>query len=267
MSGWQSVAKKDFNDALRSRRLLTLVALFVLFIVGAEYLIVEVFNDGDVASIEAVLGSLIFPTLLLVPLIGLVTGYKSIAGERESGSHKLLLTLPHSRADVVVGKLLGRTALVFVAIVAGFLAGGVFALVFVGSFDVVPYLTFLALTLLYALAFVSLGIGISAATGSTSIAVMASFGVFVLFQFLWVFVIGLVQGELFSGQYTDVFGLLTQLSPLLSFSTAINIYLSGGEFFTDGAFYQQGWFALFVLVLWATVPITLGFLRFRSVDI
>jgi ABC-2 type transport system permease protein len=268
MSGWRSVARKDFSDAVRSRRLLSLVVVFVLFVVGSEYLIVEVLGDGSVSSIEAVLASLLFPTLVLVPLIGLVTGYKAVAGERETGSHKLLLSLPHSRADVVLGKLLGRSALVAVAVLAGFLAGGVFALVFVGgAFDVLPYLGFFAVTLLYAVTFVSLGVGISAATGSTSVAVLSSFGVFVLFQFLWTFVVNLVRSELFGGQSPDVFEALVRLSPLLSFTRVVEVYLADSSLFADAAFYQQAWFALLVLVLWATVPISLGYFRFRSVDL
>ncbi|MWG34314.1 ABC transporter permease subunit [Halomarina oriensis] len=265
MSGVRSVVKKDFNDALRSRRLLALVALFVLFIVGAEYLLVEVIG-GEVTSAEALVVSLLFPTMLLVPLIGLVTGYKAIAGERESGSHKLLLTLPHSRADVVLGKLIGRTAVVFVAILAGFLAGGVVAFALLGSYELTPFLVYLAITLLYALAFVSLGIGISASTGSTSVAVMASFGAFLLFQFLWSFLVGLVDDHLFPETNPEFLQAIAQFSPLSSYLTGINRFLNDGPV-PDLPYYQEGWFAVLVLVLWATVPVTVGYLRFRSVDI
>lgn len=264
MSGWQSVARKDFQDALRSRRLLTLVVVFVLFILGTEYLLVEVLGTG-VSSAEALVVGLITPTLILVPLIGLVTGYKSIAGERESGSHKLLLTLPHSRADVVIGKLLGRTAVVFVAILCGFVAGGLLAFVLIGGFEVTPFLVYFALTLLYAAAFVALGIGISAASGSTNVAVLASFGTFVFFQFVWVFVVGLIQSEWFPDSYPDLFEVLYRLSPLVSYGSSLGAFLDDAA--TATVFYEEGWFGLLVLVLWGVVPLGLGYLRFRSVDL
>ncbi|MFC5971968.1 ABC transporter permease subunit [Halomarina salina] len=267
MSGWQSVAKKDVQDAVRSRRLLALVALFVLFIVVGEYLIAEVFiPSGQEVTADNVLGSLIGATVLLVPLIGLVSGYKAIAGERESGSYKLLLTMPHSRRDVVLGKFLGRGAIVATAIVAGFVAGAVGVFVLAGSFDVVQYAVFFGITLLYALAFVGLGLGISAATGSTSIAVMAGFGAFAFFQFLWVFLVGLVNDELFPNSNPELLEALFRVSPLISYNRAISSYVSRAGA-GDAPFYQHGWFALLVLALWAVVPLTLGYLRFRSVDI
>ena len=264
MTGWQSVARKDFNDALRSRRLLALVAVFVLFVVGTEYLLVEVLA-GDITSAEALVASLIGPTLLFVPLIGLVTGYKSIAGERETGSHRLLLTLPHSRADVVLGKLLGRSVVVGIAIVVGFLAGGLLAFALIGGYEVTPFLVYLLVTLLYATAFVALGVGISASTGSTSVAIVASFGAFVLFQFLWQFVVGLVRTELFPNASPAVFEVLTRLSPLISYGASLDVFVMGGP--GGEEVYQGGWFAVFVLVLWVVVPPALGYLRFRSVDL
>ncbi|MFC5971967.1 ABC transporter permease subunit [Halomarina salina] len=264
MSGWQSVARKDFNDALRSRRLLTLVVAFVLFVVGTEYLLVEVLG-GDVTSADALVGSLVGPTVVLVPLIGLVTGYRSIAGERETGSHKLLLSLPHSRRDVVLGKLLGRSLVVGVAIVAGFVAGGLLAFGLIGGYEVTPFVLYFLVTLLYATAFVALGVGISAVTGSTSVAVMASFGAFVLFQFLWLFVVGLVRTELFPNASAAVFEVTLRLSPLISYGVSLDAFVMGGA--GGPEFYQGGWFALFVLVCWVVVPPALGYLRFRSVDL
>ena len=266
MTGWRSVTRKEILDAVRSRRLLALVVVFVLFVVVGEYLIAEVFVPaGREVTADAVLGSLIGATVLFVPLIGLVSGYKAVAGERETGSYKLLLTLPHSRADVVVGKLLGRGAVVATAVTAGFLAGGVGVFVLAGSFDVVAYLTFYGLTLLYALAFLGLGVGISAATGSTSVAVGASFGTFVLFQFLWVFLVDLVNSQLFPNSQPEFLQAVLRVSPLLSYLEGFDALIEGGV--PSNAFYLQGWFALLVLVLWAVVPLALGYARFRSVDI
>jgi ABC-2 type transport system permease protein len=266
MSGWQSVAKKDFTDALRSRRLAALVVLFVLFVVGIEVALVELFPD-DIGGAAALVAGLVGPATLLVPLIGLVTGYRCIAGERESGSHKLLLSLPHSRRDVVLGKLVGRTGIVSAAILGGFLAGGVVAFVLIGGFAVLPFVVYFAITLLYAAAFVGLGVGISASTGSTSVAVAGGLGAFFVFQFFWAFLVGLLQNQLLSNAPDVLFRTIERLSPLLSYTESVGQYVGEGGGAAGDALYQQGWFALLVLVAWVVVPVGLGYLRFRSVDL
>jgi len=264
MSGWRSVARKDVSDAIRSRRLWLLVVVFVLFIVLIEY---AVASFTEIPSIAVLLGSLLVPTLLFVPLLGLVTSYRSIAAERESGSHRLLLSLPHSRRDVVLGKLVGRGVVVSSAVTAGFVAGGIAALALVGVFDVALLVGYYLVTLLYALAFVGLGIGVSAATGSTSVAVGGGFGAFVLFQFLWGFVVNLLRTRLFGGRGDAVFGAIANLSPLAAYPTGVDVGLGGPLAAANTPYYGQGWYALVVLVFWVVVPPTLGYLRFRSADV
>ena len=267
MSGWQSVAKKEFRDAVRSRRLLALVAVFVLITVGGEYLVAELWTPpGREVAVETLVSGLFVANIVFVPLVGLVSGYKAVAGERETGSYKLLLALPHSRVDVVLGKLLGRGAVVCASILAGALVGAGGAVLFVGSVDVAAYLTFYGLTLLYALAFLGLGIGISAAAGSTSVAVAASFGTFVFFQFLWDFLLGAIGDLLYASTHPDWLTALARVSPLVAYSSAARDFIVGGVE-ADAAFYLRGEFALLVLVLWAVVPLTAGCLRFRRVDV
>ncbi|MFB9809145.1 hypothetical protein ACFFQF_30455 [Haladaptatus pallidirubidus] len=35
----------------------------------------------------------------------------------------------------------------------------------------------------------------------------------------------------------------------------------------DAPFYLEGWFALVILFVWLLLPVSLGYLRFRSVDL
>lgn len=116
---WSIVARKDFRDALRSRTLVGLTVLFVVFAGGFVYLYSSApqfvtlrgptpTSHGFVALAHA----LIVPVYLLVPLISLIVGYKAIVGERTSGSIKFLFSFPHTRADLVFGKLVGRTVVV-----------------------------------------------------------------------------------------------------------------------------------------------------------
>ena len=103
---WQAIARKDFQDAVRSKWLWGLSAIFFGLFVGSAYLI----GSGVESNGNGALTAEVFvPTLgnrvvaLVVPIVAIVVAFSSIVGERESGSLKLLLSLPHSRQDVVAG--------------------------------------------------------------------------------------------------------------------------------------------------------------------
>ena len=67
----------------------------------------------------------------MIPLIGLLIAYDTIAGEQERGTLILLLSYPLSRAQLITGKFLGHTGALTTAAVLGF--GLAFALIEVVS--------------------------------------------------------------------------------------------------------------------------------------
>ncbi|EMA46271.1 ABC transporter permease [Halococcus saccharolyticus] len=292
-----AVARKDFSDAVRSRSLIALVALFVLFAGGATYLVAEVLggSGGGTEGLPPVFGlfiALITPITVLVPLIGVMTGYKSIVGERESGSVKLLLSLPHTRRDVVAGKTIGRTAVFAVAIIVGFAVAAAVAFVSYGSFPAVEYAGFTLMTIVFGLVYLVFAVGMSAATGSTSIALWISLGLFALFQFLWGFVVNLlvwvVNGfsspanfSLLTGYVTfgenavvppDWYRLVVSLNPSSAYQSTLGTIFSqdlnfGVSQSQSLPYYLQDWFGFVVLAIWLVVPLVLGYLRFNRSDL
>jgi len=285
---WAVIARKDFEDAVRSRALLVLTALNVLFVGAAVYVFTEVIglqaSGGDATN--ALLSSLLGPVAVFVPLIAVVVSYRAIAGERESGSVKLLLSLPHSRQDTVTGKLAGRSAVVAVATVVGFLVGAVLVLVFASAFSPVTYVAFLAATLLYAVAYVAIGLGFSAATGSTTKAAVGAFGTFVFFEFLWGLLNDLlvwaVEGSFPFGSGPDWSLFVRQLSPSDAFSKTARVAigqqreqirqvtLQNGEPVVQTReipFYLQDEVGLVVLVLWVVVPLALAYVLFGRAEL
>jgi len=166
-----AVARKDFADAIQSWLLLGVSAVFVVFAAGAAYVYLALDAvGGNATSSLSVVAFLSGVSSFFVPVLGLIVGYGAIARECESGSIALLLSLPHTRRDVVFGKVLGRTGVVSVAAVCGFaLAAGVI-LTLSGSLSFVAYVLFAAATVGLALAFVSLAVGFSAAARSSNLA-------------------------------------------------------------------------------------------------
>jgi hypothetical protein len=112
---WEVVARKDFQDAVRSHWLWALSALFVAVLAFPPALIIaDIIQIGQASE---GLNTDLFVFLmrdtmtLLVPIIAIVLAYASVTGERDSGTLKLLLSLPHSRRDVVAGKREALSAL------------------------------------------------------------------------------------------------------------------------------------------------------------
>lgn len=280
---WIAVARKDFQDAVRSKVLWLLSALFVVFAGGVAYVYTLVFGGagGEVGrelSSLALIQFMLAPVGTLVPLTALIVGYKAVAGEVESGTLKLLLSLPHTREDVVFGKLAGRTGVLAVPVVVGFALAAVVVLALYSSFDAVEYVLFLALTVLFGATFVSIAVGISAATKSTSKAAASVFGVFILFEFLWsVIPMGihyLVEGVFFPvGRPPNWYLFVQQLSPSNAYTATVRSILPNAQnpiaaaLGGDAPFYLTDWFALVILAFWLVIPVTLGYLAFERKDL
>jgi ABC-2 type transport system permease protein len=292
-----AVARKEFSDSRRSRTLLVIVALFVLIVGGVTFGYAEYFADTGsgpeqnpptatertltaVVILSGLLGNggAFGPVDLLVPAIGLLLGYKAIVGERESGRIKLLLGLPHSRSDVVFGKLLGRSAVAGLAVLAGFVATAlVLALVNGGGVTLVPLVVLVVLTLVLAAVHVSVGIGISALAPSTGWATALVIGVITVFQVLWgaiFFAIRLVVLDP-SRPTPTWFRALRETNPTSAYRRALRATLDavvdrsvGGDATSAGeALVLQDWFGFVLLAAWLTVPFVVGLVVFRNADL
>lgn len=274
------VAQKDFQDALRSRALLGLTGLFVVFAAGFTYLfgaLPALFSGSENPSTAALISGLESSGAFLVPLVALVLGYKSVVGERESGTIKLLLGFPHTRRDLIIGKLVGRTAVVSVSIVVGYVAAAIVALRFYDSFAVVPFLMFTAVTILLALVFVSIAVSFSAATRSTERALYVAIGLYALFQFVWSFIPLLIRYVLNGFSLSNMPGtpnwvhLLSLVNPLRAYNSAAGALIPELTTFYEGItavpWYLQEWFGFVILVIWLIVPLAFGYHRFNRTDI
>ncbi|OLZ42365.1 ABC transporter [Natrinema saccharevitans] len=280
-----TVAKKDFRDAVRSRLLIGLTVLFALFTVGGAALASwasGLFSEGGGDSTVGLILALQTPAGFLVPVIALIVGYGAIAGERESGSLKFLLGLPHRRRDVVLGKVLGRTGVVAVSILIGFAVGLVGLVAFVGEVSPVDYLAFTLVTVGFGFVYVCLGVGISAMTRSTTKAAVGAIGLVVLFWFLWGTITqGLLyalEGEFLPETFPGWYLALNAIPPDAAYGSAIGAVLGESGFTTSGSLESQGlvesvplvaepWFGFVILAVWALLPLAFGLWRFERADL
>lgn len=293
---WQLVARKDFADAARSRLLWGILAVFVVLVGVVGLTLNAASGETDAAgflSFFAVLGG-----QLVVPVVALIAGYMSVVGERRSGSILVLFGLPHSRGDILAGKLVGRGAVVLVATAGAFAAAAVLNLAFAGDLPVVTFLATAGLTALLGLSFVGIAVGVSAAVATRGRAMAGAIGSYLLFGVLWEPVVAgvhyAVEGSLAGLQAPAWYFLLKRLSPVFAYTQAVNGLLEGtvtplvrwpvedvpqeayaepgaldlaNRVAGDLPFFLGDWAAVLILAAWFVLPVLVGYRRFRNSDL
>lgn len=249
------VARKDFKDAIRSRTLLLVAGMFTAFLALLTYYKVSIATPGE--PVEA--AELYLPAASFVAVIGTLLGYNAIVGERESGSLKFLLGQPHTRRDIVIGKFLGRSAVVAVTVLVGFAVIGVHYGVLAESPSITAYAVLGGKTLVLGLVFVAIAVAFSAAPRSGSVATWGAIGLAVMFAFGWDSVNAIIGSILFPPESTppNWFVLFGRLNPKYAFDG-----LSG-----QVPFYLEPWFAGVILGGWIVVPLGMAYLRFQRGDL
>jgi ABC-2 type transport system permease protein len=220
---------------------------------------------------------------IFVPLTAVIASYLSIAGERESGQLNILLSLPPSRRDIVLGKFLGRTAVVLGAIVIAFVVALVPSLLLYDGFPAGSFLLTMGLTALLGLAFVGIAVGISSVSTTRTRAMAPAVGVVILFATgLWGGLITalnfIADAGLDVSLSESVQNLLRFLSPSQAYSRLFNRLVQprltesvGGPAtvpdISAQPFYVQDWFVFLLLAAWVIVPVAVGYLRFNGADL
>jgi ABC-2 type transport system permease protein len=269
------VAHKELRYALRTKTFWAVSTAFAVLVVGDAVLYTQ---QSWVAGTTAdVVDEFSLTASALVPLVGLLVGYPAVVGERESGSLQLLLGLPHTRRDVVAGKLLGRSLVVALPLLASFAVAGV---VVKWAYPAVSLLTFglFALsTLLLAVTFVAIAVGISATTRTARRAGAAVIAVFVVARSLWGVLVNLLHylktgSASLVAPYPAWTHFVERLGPMGAFEglttlflpARARVHLPGGA---DPPAYLSPWVSLLVLVVWATIPLAVGYWRFETADL
>lgn len=288
---WFAIAKKDFRDAVQSRALWALVSVFVLLSLVSTYAFVEVpelFGDPAGGTFAGLVFFTVGLTGLFVPLAAIVVCYKSLAGERELGSIKLLLSLPTNRLHVFTGKVVGRAAVLTFGLGVGLVVGLGFGSVLLGTLEAGSTVVFVLVTLGFAAIYAGIMVGLSATTGSTSRATTLALGFFVVFELLWDVVpmalLYVVNGFSVPSTVPDWVFVVSQISPSSAYLSAV-VALLPGLATTAGAvptqtgvgveapaggpdpFYLSPDVGIIVLVLWLVVPFLIGYYRFNGADL
>lgn len=290
------LARKDFEDAVKSRVLWGLTGTFVAFLVMALLSAEQLVQGTETVDEIVAMTGVAMLAQLFIPGVAVVGGYMAITGERTSGSLRVLLSYPFSRSDIVVGKLIGRTAITLTALLIGFaVAAGIIAVRY-GVPTVATFGGFVAAGILLGTVFTAMAVGGSAIASTRGRAMAITIGPFVAMVFFWKpIAVGLywVVNRTLPGVETSAwYLLLNRLNPLEAYRAVVGAVLGepvqalpylpledlpvgtlpqdldtatriGGDvpiYLTDG-------FAVITLVLWGLVPLVIGHRRFVASDI
>jgi ABC-type transport system involved in multi-copper enzyme maturation permease subunit len=275
---WLVVARREFGDAVQSRAVWGVVALVAVMtsVTALLPLAVPAF-EADVLS---GLGAAAEFAAMLVPIVALVAAYLAIAGERESGSIRILLGLEPRRGTILLGKFTGRAAVVVVGLAVGFLVAAVPIGLAYGAFPVVAYLGVVVATAALGVTFVAIAIGASAMAATRGRAMTLGIAAYLSLALLWDLVPQgahlVVEGGPPGGTVPSWFVLLQGASPAGAYGALVQavVHASNPSFpgiatavsGTPPAYLHWSLFAG-VLVAWTIAPLAAGYWSFARADV
>lgn len=264
--------------------------IFVAFLLASRMAIQPTsrelnFLDGAAALVNAQVA-----TTVVVPFAAAVIGFRAITKERDSGTARLILGTKTTRTQFVLNVILGRGAALFAPILAGTLLVAAYDSIRYGYLSIPLLVGFLALAALYVYTWLALIIGLSAASSSTTRAIiLGSVTTLALLiwnevtsSFVWQLATGTTPGPNMVNQTT--YQIVTWLSPLSAFQVLTN-WLLGVPIGTGNAVAQltdalsetgvltvtspplPAWWAFAFLLGWPLLSVLGGIAYFQRTDL
>ena len=229
-------------------------------------------------NFEDTVGTIMSISVILIPIIAIMLGYSTIAGEAESGSLYVVLSYPVKRSEVLLGKFIGLGFVIVVSCIIGFGAGGVIIAATVGTASGLGFLIFIGLTILIGLLYLALTI-MASAYCKRKVTALAS-GIIIFF---WAMIYGMIimgiylgtggsMGDFMSGniEYPDWLWKSIVLSPgdmyQMSAMQAFGIDQMFG-FTIEVPDYMTLQLLVGVMLIWTIVPLILAYIFFKKRDI
>ncbi len=265
-----SLSKKEYMDNVRSKWVIVLSILFVaLILLISAYGGTQSRREGGIKGFEFTINFASSIVVLLLSIVAIIMGYKTIVDEVESKSVGLLLTSELCRRDVIIGKFLGLASVLATSIVAGLGVGGIVIGILSGFQNVAIYGKFIGLSILFSLTYLSISMMMSAIVNKTSRALAGGVFIWIFFNIVWDLitfgVLAATEGVPTSADFTtpDWYRYVTSINPNTSFSLALNNLLD--EISLPPLL--NIWTFVGILVLWTVIPIIIAFMIFNRQDL
>lgn len=149
-----TIARQELVVNIRNKWILTFAVAFAVLVLAISYFGLVTAGTVGFQGFTRTSASLLSLVLYVVPLIALTMGTLSFTSERSVS--ELLFAQPVTRTEILLGKLAGLFASMVTSTLIGFGAGGLVIAAKAGSEGAGRYPAFVGLSLLLALAFLSL---------------------------------------------------------------------------------------------------------------
>jgi Cu-processing system permease protein len=262
--------RKELTDAIANRWLIGYAAVLGLLGLAAASAGIESASGLALQAFGRTTATLMNLCLLLAPLVAVLMGAASIAGERERGTLEHLLAQPLTRTRLLLAKHAGLVISLTAATLVGFLPAGILVVSAAGAGVVGHYLIFPGIAVLVGMAMAGVGalISVSSRTAvqAQGAGIFAWFGFVLLYDLLLVGVLAVsgVRVELLAAALVAnpvdaarVLGILA-LEPDLYLLGPAGAYLTAQLTRSGAAILLGG-----ALVFWAAAPLIAAVVRFQ----
>jgi ABC-type transport system involved in multi-copper enzyme maturation permease subunit len=276
-----TIAKKEFMDNIRNKWIIVIAVLFIILTIASSYLAGAQAGGDDVfGGMEDTVAALMSIYVLLVPLIAILLGFSTIAGEAETGALYVVLSYPVRRIEVLIGKFLGLGSVLAVTPIIGFGLSGVIIAATVGADEGIGFLVFIALAIVLGLMYLSLIIFISSLVKTRIRAIAGG-----ILLFFWAMIYGILIFGVYiasGGSFEDFItpGVMTSLpdwfwgsiviSPSdinqMAVMRAFELNQAFGFSIEAPDFLNMG-LLLSVQFVWIIIPLILAYIFFKRRDI
>jgi Cu-processing system permease protein len=265
------IVQKELRDAFTNRWLVAYSVLLAALGFAATAAGLDSTSGLALQAFGRTTATLMNLCLLLSPLVAVLMGAGSIAGEQERGTLEHLLAQPLSRTALLLGKHAGLIVALTLATVVGFLPAGVLIASATGFDMVARYLLFPAIAALAGVAMA--GIGLLISVTSRSAAQAQGTAVFTWFAFVLLYDLVLVGSLAVSSMPAEWLAAALVANPVDAarvlgvLALEPELYLLGpAGAFLAGRLSPGGAAAVLLtaLVTWAVVPVWAAAWRFSS---
>ncbi len=265
-----SFARREFRDAISSRWFLLYTVAFTVLAVAVSFMSLAGSGSQGFAGFGRTTAGLLNLIMLVVPLMALIAGAGSLAGERERGTLLYLLAQPVSRIEVLLGKYFGLALALCGSMCIGFgLSAGVLAWR-AGSVGLSAFAMLVVFTCGLALAMLSVGMLLSVVSRRTGVATGLSLFAWLVFVFLSD--LGLMAGTLlFKLRVQEVFA-IGIINPLQAFKMAVIVNMNAsldvlgpvGMYASQTLGNSLPWLLALVLAIWTIIPLLIAVILFSK---